>query len=157
MPALLIRMSIDPHAAWLTERGLKTLALRVERSNTNAMAVAQWAAGRPEFTAVHYPGLASHPDHALASKLLAGYGGLVGLVLAGGAPAAHRFCAHLRVVTHAPSLAGVESLISEPRLTSHKALPPEERAAQGIPDGFLRLSCGCEDVDDIIADLAGGL
>ena len=149
--------SIDPHAAWLTERGLKTLALRVERSNTNAMAVAQWAAGRPEFTAVHYPGLASHPDHALASKLLAGYGGLVGLVLAGGAPAAHRFCAHLRVVTHAPSLAGVESLISEPRLTSHKALPPEERAAQGIPDGFLRLSCGCEDVDDIIADLAGGL
>ncbi len=149
--------SIDPHAAWLTERGLKTLALRVERSNTNAMAVAQWAAGRPEFTAVHYPGLASHPDHALASKLLAGYGGLVGLVLAGGMPAAHRFCAHLRVVTHAPSLAGVESLISEPRLTSHKALPPEERAAQGIPDGFLRLSCGCEDVDDIIADLAGGL
>jgi cystathionine beta-lyase/cystathionine gamma-synthase len=149
--------AIDPHAAWLTERGLKTLALRVERSNANAMAVAQWAAGRPEFTAVHYPGLASHPDHALASKMLDGYGGMVGLVLGGGAPAAQRFCAHLRVVTHAPSLAGVESLISEPRLTSHKPLAPEERAALGIPDGFLRLSCGCENVEDIIADLAGGL
>jgi cystathionine beta-lyase/cystathionine gamma-synthase len=149
--------AIDPHAAWLTERGLKTLALRVERSNANALAVAQWAASRPEFTAVHYPGLASHPDHALASRLLDGYGGMVGLVLAGGAPAAQRFCAHLRVVTHAPSLAGVESLISEPRLTSHKPLAPEERAALGLPDGFLRLSCGCENVEDIIADRASGL
>ena len=149
--------AIDPHAAWLTERGLKTLALRVERSNANALAVAQWAAGRPEFIAVHHPGLASHPDHSLASRLLDGYGGMVGLVLAGGAAAAQRFCAHLRVVSHAPSLAGVESLISEPRLTSHKPLSPEERVALGIPDGFLRLSCGCENVEDIIADLAGGL
>jgi cystathionine beta-lyase/cystathionine gamma-synthase len=149
--------SIDPHAAWLTERGMKTLALRVERANTNGMAVARWASQRPEFSAVHYPGLTSHPDHALAGKLFDGYGGMVGLVLKGGAPAAQRFASRLRVVTHAPSLAGVESLISEPRLTSHKALSPEERAALGIPDGFLRLSCGCEDSADIIADLAAGL
>ncbi len=149
--------AIDPHAAWLTERGMKTLALRVERANTNAMAVAKWAATREEFGAVHYPGLPSHPDHALAGKLLDGYGGMVGLVLKGGAPAAQRFASRLRLVTHAPSLGGVESLVSEPRLTSHKALSPAERDALGIPDGFLRLSCGCEDSADIIADLTAGL
>lgn len=149
--------SIDPHAAWLVERGLKTLALRVERANANAMAVATWAATRPEFAAVHYPGLATHPDHALAARQFDGFGGMVGLVLHGGAAAAARFLAHLKVITHAPSLAGVESLISEPRLTSHKALAPEERAALGIPDGFLRLSCGCEDAADLIADLEAAL
>lgn len=149
--------SIDPYAAWLTERGLKTMALRVERANTNAMAVAKWASARPEFTAVHYPGLKTHPDHALATKLFDGYGGLVGLVLKGGVPAAQKFLQRLKVVTHAPSLAGVESLISEPRLTSHKPLTAAERAAQGVPDGFLRLSCGCEDANDLIDDLAGAL
>ncbi len=149
--------SIDPHAAWLTERGMKTLALRVERANSNALTVAKWASQRAEFAAVHHPGLATHPDHALATKLFDGYGGLVGLVLKGGAAAAQRFASRLRVITHAPSLAGVESLISEPRLTSHKAASPEERAALGIPDGFLRLSCGCEDSADIIADLMLGL
>jgi cystathionine beta-lyase/cystathionine gamma-synthase len=149
--------SIDPHAAWLTERGLKTMALRVERANSNAMAVAKWASARPEFAAVHYPGLKSHPDHALASKLFDDYGAMVGLVLKGGTPAALKFLRRLKVVTHAPSLAGVESLISEPRLTSHKPLTPAERAAQGVPDGFLRLSCGCEDAKDLIDDLAGAL
>jgi cystathionine beta-lyase/cystathionine gamma-synthase len=149
--------SIDPHAAWLTERGLKTMALRVERSNANALAVAKWAQARPEFAAVHYPGLKTHPDHALATKLFDGYGGLVGLVLKGGAPAAQKFLRGLKVVTHAPSLAGVESLISEPRFTSHKPLTAAERASQGVPDGFLRLSCGCEDLRDLIDDLAGAL
>ncbi len=149
--------AIDPHAAWLVERGLKTMALRVDRCNANAMAVAKWAATRDEFTAVHYPGLKQHPDHALATRLLDGYGGLVGLVLGGGAAVAQRFVQRLKLVTHAPSLAGVESLISEPRLTSHKALSPEERGQLGVPDGFLRLSCGCEDAADIIADLEGAL
>ncbi|HEY3933147.1 MAG TPA: PLP-dependent aspartate aminotransferase family protein [Gemmatimonadales bacterium] len=149
--------SIDPHAAWLTARGLKTMPLRVERANANAMAVAKWAAARPEFEKVHYPGLRSHPDHAIAARLFDGYGGLVGLVLKGGAPAATRFLQRLKVITHAPSLAGVESLISEPRLTSHKALSPEDRASQGVPDGFLRLSCGCEDTEDLLKDLAGAL
>ncbi len=149
--------SIDPHAAWLCTRGLKTLALRMERHNANGLAVARWAASRPEFEAVHHPGLLTHPDHDLAGRLLDGTGGMVGLVLRGGAAAAHRFLSHLRIIAHAPSLAGVESLISEPRFTSHAALSPEERAAQGIPDGFLRLSCGCEDADDLIAELAQAL
>ena len=149
--------AIDPHAAWLIERGMKTMALRVERSNSNAMAVAKWAVTRPEFQAVHYPGLRAHPDHALAARLMDGYGGLVGLVLKGGASAAQSLLRGLKVVVHAPSLAGVESLISEPRLTSHKSLSPEERASQNVPDGFLRLSCGCEDADDLINDLAGAL
>lgn len=149
--------AIDPHAAWLVERGLKTMALRVERSNSNALAVAQWATTRPEFTAVHYPGLKNHPDHTLASKLLDGYGGMVGVAMRGGAAAAQRFCAGLKLFSHAPSLAGVDSLVSEPRLTSHKSLSPDERTAQGIPDGFLRLSCGCEDAADLLADLTGAL
>ncbi|MGH7524841.1 MAG: trans-sulfuration enzyme family protein [Gemmatimonadales bacterium] len=149
--------AIDPHAAWLIERGMKTMALRVERCNSNAMTVAKWAVTRPEFQAVHYPGLRAHPDHALAARLMDGYGGLVGLALKGGAPAAQRMLQGLKVVVHAPSLAGVESLISEPRLTSHKSLTPAERAAQNVPDGFLRLSCGCEDPDDLINDLAGAL
>ncbi|MES2306952.1 MAG: aminotransferase class I/II-fold pyridoxal phosphate-dependent enzyme [Gemmatimonadota bacterium] len=149
--------SIDPHAAWLTERGMKTMALRVGRSNDNAMAVAEWAEKSKAFGAVHYPGLKSHPDHALASKMLDGFGGMVGLVVPGGAAGAQRFLSRLQVITHAPSLAGVESLVSEPRLTSHKPLSPEEREALGIPDGFLRLSCGCEDAADLIADLEGAL
>lgn len=149
--------SIDPNSAWLIERGMKTLALRVERHNANAMAVAEWAKGQKAFTAVHYPGLSSHPDHKLAKKLLDGFGGMVGLVLAGGAEAAQRFASRLQVIAHAPSLAGVESLVSEPRLTSHKALTPEERASMGMPDGFIRLSCGCENADDLIGDLAGAI
>ena len=106
---------------------------------------------------MHYPGLASHPDHELAAKVLDGCGGMVGLELAGGAKAADRFLRALRVITHAPSLGGVESLVSEPRFTSHAALTAEERAAVGIPDGFLRLSLGLEDADDIMEDLARGL
>jgi len=149
--------SIDPHAAWLTERGMKTLPLRVERSNENGMAVAKWAASRSEFAAVHYPGLRDHPEHALATKLFDGYGGMVGLVLQGGASASQKMLRRLKVITHAPSLAGVESLVSEPRLTSHKSFSSAERAALGIPDGFLRLSCGCEDADDLINDLADAL
>jgi cystathionine beta-lyase/cystathionine gamma-synthase len=89
--------------------------------------------------------------------MLGGFGGMVGLVLEGGAPAAARFCSRLKLIIHAPSLAGVESLISEPRLTSHKHMPAEDRLALGIPDGFLRLSCGCEDADDIIHDLEAAL
>ena len=149
--------AIEQHAAWRLARAMNTLALRVDRANANAKAVAEWAATRPEFTAVHWPGLASHPDHVLARGMLDGFGGMVGLVLAGGASAAQRFCSRLRLVLHATSLGGVESLVSEPRLTSHKAYTPEERAALGIVDGFLRLSCGCEDPDDLIADLEGAL
>jgi len=149
--------SIDPHAAWLVDRGLRTLALRMARHNANGLAVAEWAAGHPAFAKVHYPGLPKHPDHAVAKKTLDGFGGMVGLELAGGPKAAERMLKRVRLVTHAPSLAGVETLVSEPRFTSHKELSPEDRTALGIPDGFLRLSCGIEDAEDIIADLQEAL
>ncbi|MGH7703444.1 MAG: trans-sulfuration enzyme family protein, partial [Gemmatimonadales bacterium] len=149
--------SIDPHAAWLVERGMRTLAVRMVRHNANGMAVARWALGQPGIAKTHYPGLLSHPEHELACQVLDGFGGIVGLELKGGARAAERFLKKLKIVTHAPSLAGVESLVSEPRRTSHRRLTEEQRARQGIPDGFIRLSCGLEDAEDLIADLEQAL
>jgi len=149
--------AIDPHAAWLIDRGMRTLAVRMERHNSNGMAVAQWAEQQPGIAKVHYPGLPSHADHAHAKSVLAGFGGMVGLELKGGAKAAERLLKRLKLITHAPSLAGVETLVSEPRLTSHKGIGADGRAKIGIPDGFLRLSCGIEDAADIIGDLEQGL
>ena len=149
--------AIDPHAAWLIDRGMRTLSLRMERHNSNGMAVAQWAQQHPGIARVHYPGLPSHPDHERAKTVLAGFGGMVGLELKGGAKAAERMLNRLKLIAHAPSLAGVETLVSEPRLTSHKDIGSEGRAKIGIPDGFLRLSCGIEDPQDIIGDLEEGL
>ncbi|MNC88846.1 Cystathionine beta-lyase [compost metagenome] len=106
---------------------------------------------------VHYPGLESHPDHAIAAEILDGFGGMLALELAGGGKAAERFLRRLRLVTHAPSLGGVDTLVSEPRYTSHAKMTAAERARLGIPDGFLRLSIGLEDCDDIIADLEQAL
>jgi len=144
--------ALDPHAAWLLNRGLKTLAIRMERHNTNGMTVARWAVAHPRVQAVHYPGLPGHPDHAIAKTLLDGFGGMVGIQL-DGREAAEKVLRRLKVFVHAPSLAGVESLVSEPRLTSHRHLTADERADQGIPDGFIRVSCGIEDADDLVADL----
>jgi cystathionine beta-lyase/cystathionine gamma-synthase len=149
--------AIDPHAAWLIDRGMRTLALRMERHNQNGLAVAQWAERHSGIVKVHYPGLASHPDHARAKQVLDGFGGMVGLELKGGAKSAERLLNQLNLITHAPSLAGVETLVSEPRLTSHKSIGAEGRAKIGIPDGFLRLSCGIEDAADIIGDLEQAL
>jgi cystathionine beta-lyase/cystathionine gamma-synthase len=149
--------ALDPHAAWLIERGLKTLAVRMERHNAAGIAFATWASTHPAITAVHYPGLPDHPDHAVATAQLDGFGGMVGLELKGGAAGAERVLRRLRIAQHAPSLGGVETLVSEPRLTSHAALTPEARAALGIPDGFVRVSLGLEDVDDLIADFTRAL
>jgi cystathionine beta-lyase/cystathionine gamma-synthase len=149
--------AIDPHAAWLIDRGMRTLALRMERHNQNGLAIAQWAERHGGIVKVHYPGLPSHPDHARAKQVLNGFGGMVGLELKGGAKAAERLLNQLKLITHAPSLAGVETLVSEPRLTSHKSIGAEGRAKIGIPDGFLRLSCGIEDAADIIGDLEQAL
>ena len=149
--------ALDPFAAWLIDRGLRTLAVRMERHNATGLAVAQWCARAPEIAAVHYPGLPGHPDHDLATRLLGGYGGMLGIELRGGAPAAERFLRALRLIAHAPSLGGVESLVSEPRMTSHAGLTPEQRATAGIPDGFLRFSLGLEDADDLIADIEQAL
>jgi cystathionine beta-lyase/cystathionine gamma-synthase len=149
--------ALDPHSAWLIDRGIRTLSLRMERHAKNGMAVANWAEKHPGISKVHYPGLSSHPDHKLSDKMLDGFGGMVGIQIEGGVSATERFLRKLQIVTHAPSLAGVESLVSEPRLTSHTHLTPEERAKLGFPDGFVRLSCGIEDSGDIIADLEQAL
>lgn len=149
--------ALDPHAAWLLDRGMRTLDVRVRRHNENAMAVAQWAETRAEVERVVYPGLESHPDHTLAGELMDGFGGMVSLVLAGGGDAADRFMGRLRLALAAPSLGGVETLVSQPRYTSHVGLSTEEREAQGIPDGFVRLSVGIEDARDLIADFEQAL
>lgn len=149
--------ALDPNAAFLLERGVKTLALRMERHNQNGAEVAAWCEAQPEIGRVHYPGLPSHPDHALAARLLDGFGGMLALELAGGGDAATRFVRALGLVKLAPSLGGVESLVSEPRHTSHAGLSAEERAASGMPDGFVRFSLGIEDEADIVADLRQAL
>jgi cystathionine beta-lyase/cystathionine gamma-synthase len=121
------------------------------------MRLAQWCSERPEFARVHYPGLPSHPDYEVARATLDGFGGMMAVELDGGGDAAERFISRLRVMTHAPSLGGVDTLVSEPRFTSHAAMTPAERAAIGIPDGFVRISVGIEDADDLIADMTQAL
>jgi cystathionine beta-lyase/cystathionine gamma-synthase len=147
----------DPFACWLIERGLKTLSVRVRQQCANAMEVAKWCTTHPKIARVHYPGLPSHPDHEAATRTLAGYGAMMGIEIAGGGPAAETFLRKLEIITHAPSLGGVDSLASEPRFTSHAGLTPEERARMGIPDGFVRLSIGLEDAADLIADIEQAL
>lgn len=150
---------LDPHAAYLALRGLRTLPLRMREQCRSALAVAQWLAEQPGVARVYYPGLASHPQHALARELLpAGFGGVVAFDLAGGdSPAVHRFLDALRLVLPVTTLGGVASQILYPALASHRALPPERRRAIGIGDGLLRLSVGIEEVADITADLARAL
>ena len=147
----------DPFAVWLLERGMKTLDVRVQRQNENALALAQWCESRSEFSRVMYPGLESHPDHDIAQGCMDGFGGMMAVEMAGGGEAAERFLSQLTLVTHAPSLGGVDTLVSEPRYTSHASMTSEERAEAGIPDGFLRFSVGIEDVGDIIADFEQAL
>jgi len=147
----------DPFAAWLLERGLKTLDVRMRRHNENAMRIAEWCSTRPEIRRVHYPGLANHPDHGHASELMDGFGGMMAIELTGGGPAAEQFLRKLRLIRHAPSLGGVDSLVSEPRFTSHAHLTADERAQAGIPDGFLRLSIGIESASDLIGDIEQAL
>jgi cystathionine beta-lyase/cystathionine gamma-synthase len=149
--------ALDPHAVWLLERGMKTLAVRMERHNRNGIEVARWAETHPGIARVHYPGLASHPDHAVARRVLDGFGGMIGLEIAGGGDAAARFVRALRLAKLAPSLGGVETLLSEPRYTSHAGMSRERREANGIRDGFVRVSLGIEDAHDIIADFAQAL
>ena len=143
----------DPFGVWLLDRGLKTIDVRVRRQNESAMRIALWAQERKEVKRVHYAGLPDHADHEIARTTLDGFGGMLALELSGGGKAADRFIRRLKVWTHATSLGGVESLVSEPRFTSHAHLSAEQRAKAGIPDGFVRLSVGVEDADDLISDL----
>jgi cystathionine beta-lyase/cystathionine gamma-synthase len=149
--------ALDPHAAWLLERGIKTLAVRMAKHNENGLAVARRLEAHPAIERVHYPGLESHPDHRRASELLDGFGGMIAIVVRGGDDAALRVVNRLRVLCAAPSLGGVESLVSMPRFSSHAGLGREEQRALGVVDGFVRISLGIEDAEDLIADLEQAL
>lgn len=148
---------VDPHAAYLILRGLKTLALRVARHNANGMAVARFLESHPKVRRVWYPGLESHPDHAVAAADMAGFGGVVSFEVAGDRDQTHRFIDALRIPTVGPSLGGVESLISPLALMGYADLAQEERDALGISDQLVRLCLGIEETDDLLADLAQAL
>jgi cystathionine gamma-lyase len=142
-----------PFDSFLALRGLKTLALRMERHCANAFAVAEHLARHPKVARVHYPGLAAHPQHALARRQMQGFGGMVTVELAGDLAAARRFLERVEIFALAESLGGVESLIEHPAIMTHASLPPEQRRALGIGDTLIRLSVGVEDIDDLLADL----
>jgi len=153
---------LDPHAAFLLERGLKTLALRVSRQNATALAVAQYLERHPKVSRVWYPGLPSHPDHAIAAGQMDGFGGVVSFEIAplpGERPldTTSRFIDAMTIPYIAPSLGGVESLIEQPALMSFYELSSDEREAIGIRDNLVRFAIGIEDVDDILADLSQAL
>lgn len=145
---------LDPHAAYLLLRGLKTLALRVERQNASALAIATFLEAQPEVAEVFYPGLASHPDHDVATRIMSGFGGVVSFVLDADLDTTGAALDACDLATIAPSLGGVETLIEQPAIMSYYGLSSEERAALGIKDGLVRLSVGIEDVEDIREDLA---
>ncbi|MFO7276996.1 MAG: cystathionine gamma-synthase [Pseudomonadota bacterium] len=147
-----------PFDSFLTLRGIKTLALRMERHCTNAMAIARFLESHPRVARVHYPGLESHPQHALARRQMnERYGGIISVELRGGLEAARRLLSRCRLFTLAESLGGVESLIEHPALMTHASLPAEIRESLGIGDGLVRLSVGVEDVDDLIDELRAAL
>jgi len=146
-----------PFDSFLVLRGIKTLALRVERSNANALELAQWLEGQPKVRRVVYPGLASHPQHELARRQMHGYGGIVSLDLDTDLAGARRFLERCEVFTLAESLGGVESLIEHPAIMTHATIPADQRARLGIGDGLIRLSVGIEDVEDQREDLKRAL
>jgi cystathionine gamma-lyase len=148
---------MDPHAAFLVLRGVKTLHLRVERQCDNALALARRLEGHAGVRRVLYPGLPTHPGHDVARRQMSAFGGVVTLVLAGGLPAAERFYDRLRLVARAASLGGVESLASLPVHTSHYGLPEDKLREAGIDPGMVRLSLGVEDAADVIADVERAL
>lgn len=148
---------MDPQAAFLVDRGLKTLALRVERQSANAARLAQWLVGRPEIARAHYPGLPDHPGHQLAARQMRTFGGMLAVDLKGGYEAAARFVDRLRVIVNAGSLGGVESLASLPVLTSHAHASDAELQTAGITRGTVRISVGIESIDDLIADIQQAL
>jgi cystathionine beta-lyase/cystathionine gamma-synthase len=149
--------SLDPHACFLLHRGLKTLGVRVRQQNENAQILARFLDDHPAVSAVNYPGLESSPEHDRAKKYLDGFGGMLSFDPAGGAEAANRVMDRVEIPLVAPSLGGVESLLSRPSTTSHLAVPPEERAALGISDGLIRMSVGIESADDLIDDFRRAL
>ena len=149
---------LGPMDSFLALRGLKTLVLRMERTCANALKLARWLEAQGQVARVHYPGLASHPQHELAARQMqGGFGGMITLTLATDLAGARRFLENTHLFALAESLGGVESLIEHPALMTHGSIPPEQRAALGISDALVRLSVGVEDVDDLQADLETAL
>ena len=146
-----------PLDAFLVLRGLKTLAVRMERHERNAFAIARFLEGRPEVERVLYPGLPTHPQHELAARQMRCFGGMISFTLKGGLPEARRFLEAVRIPALAESLGGVESLIEHPAIMTHASVPAEARAALGIADGFVRLSVGIENEQDLLDDLRQAL
>jgi cystathionine beta-lyase/cystathionine gamma-synthase len=142
--------------AWLVLRGTKTLPVRMERHNVSALAVAEYLERHPKVTRVHYPGLPSHPHHALASRQMRGYGGVVSFEL-GSLDRAREFLNHVSLAALAESLGGVETLISHPASMTHASVPAERRQAIGLTDDMVRISVGLEDLDDLFEDLGQAL
>ena len=149
--------SLDPHAGFLLARGTKTLALRVRAQNANALALARFLATHARIKEVNYPGLETHPDHAHARELLSGFGGMLSLRLKGGAAAAERLLAAVRIPFVAPSLGGVETLITQPAKSSHAGMKREDRDRIGVTDDLVRVSCGIESADDLVEDFRQAL
>src|SRR5438552_2236943 len=146
-----------PFDAWLTLRGVKTLAVRMERHCANARRLAAWLSEQPQVKRVYYPGLPSHPGHEVARRQMRDFGGMMSVRLKGGAEAAKRFLPRTRLFSLAESLGGVESLACHPATMTHASIPAELRKARGVDDGLIRLSVGIEEVDDLQADLAQAL
>ncbi|HEV2685369.1 MAG TPA: PLP-dependent aspartate aminotransferase family protein, partial [Actinomycetota bacterium] len=148
---------IGPFDSFLALRGMKTLALRMQQHCANALELAQWLVAQREVAQVYYPGLASHPQHALARRQMRAFGGMVTIRLKSDLAGTKRFLEHCRLFALAESLGGVESLIEHPALMTHGSIPPALRATLGIDDALVRLSVGIEDVDDLRRDLREAL
>jgi cystathionine gamma-synthase len=147
----------DPHAAFLVGRSLKTLTLRVEKQNATAQTVAEWLAKHPKVERVYYPGLPSHPSHAVARAQMNGFGGLMSFIVKGGLEAGSRVVDGMSMARIGPSFGGVESLIEQPAIMSYYEMTTEQRLAVGIADGLVRLSVGIEEAEDLLADLETAL
>jgi cystathionine beta-lyase/cystathionine gamma-synthase len=146
-----------PFDSWLALRGIKTLAVRMERHCANARELAQWLRGHPKIERVYYPGLPEHPNHEVAARQMRDFGGMISIRLSGGAESALQMLQRTRLFSLAESLGGVESLIGHPATMTHASIPREIRTARGIDDGLVRLSVGIEDIEDLRNDLAAAL
>ena len=149
--------NMDPHQAFLVLRGLRTLGVRIERAQRNALQIARWLETQPEVQTVRYVGLESHPQHELAKRQMRGFGSMISFELKGGMEAGRRLMDTVKVATLAVSLGGVETLIEHPASMTHASISPEDRQAAGFSDGLVRYSVGIEDVEDLMADLRQAL
>ena len=149
--------ALDPMAAFLLIRSMKTLALRIERQNESALRIARWLQDQPAVATVYYPGLETHPHHDIAARQMSGYGGVLSFMLEGGFEAVKRVLLKLCLAHRAANLGAVETIAGPPATTSHVECTPEEREAMGIPEGLIRYSVGIEDAGDLIADLKQAL